>query len=142
MGRRERSWKPLSKTSSMPLLDPRMRPKLAAHVRVEGKRGVVTRVDLGWRVEAFERERGQRAGAILRRADGHRTLTDLTVDCGWSVDDTNAAVQDLYHLAVVHDAGDALAPALSFQRHIVNLGRRRMHPLRSPVGLMSHLCGG
>jgi hypothetical protein len=142
MGRRGPSWKPLAKTRSMPPLDPRMRPKLAPHVRVERKLGVVTRVDLGWRVEAFERERGERAAAILRRADGKRTLGDLTVGSGWSLDDTNAAAQDLYHLAVVHDAGDALAPALSFQRYIVNLGRRRMHQLRSPVGLMSYLCSG
>ncbi|HWU87180.1 MAG TPA: rhodanese-like domain-containing protein [Kofleriaceae bacterium] len=119
----ERTWAPLSPSVAVAPLDPRVRLELATHVRLIHEDGAVRKIELGGRIASLDAEDGQRVAALLGRLDGARTLDEVSRDLGWALDDTIEAAQDLYHLAVLENAGDSPIQALSFFQHVSALGR-------------------
>lgn len=119
----DRTWTPISASAVIEPLDPRVRLELAGHVRLTREDGAVRKIDLGGRIASLDAEDGQRVAALLGRLDGARTLDEVSRDLGWNLDETIEAAQDLYHLAVLENAGDSPIQALSFFQHVSALGR-------------------
>ncbi|WP_394826507.1 iron-containing redox enzyme family protein [Pendulispora albinea] len=78
-------------------------------------------------VEGRNRERLARLQPFL---DGTHTVGALAAKLDWNVEECAGLVQGLYELGVLRDMARRPAPALSFYRHMVNIGRREtLHEL-------------
>lgn len=119
----ERTWTPVADSVAIEPLDPRTRLRLAGHVRLTRDGGVVRKIDLGGRIASLDADDGGRVTALLGQLDGARTLAEAASALGWDLDETVDAAQDLYHLAVLENAGGTAIQASCFFKHVSALGR-------------------
>jgi pyrroloquinoline quinone (PQQ) biosynthesis protein C len=132
-----KTWEALAAKASVEPLAAQFRPRLlpevsflTEHGKVTGVRVIEESTDFDSALMAvepvigLEGARREQASRLAPWLTGDHTVTEIAAKCDWNRDDCSRAVQELYELAVLTDAAARPAPALSFYRHALALGRR------------------
>jgi pyrroloquinoline quinone (PQQ) biosynthesis protein C len=124
-----KTWEALAPSTTPALLSPGFTPRLNASVRFGQGGDVIEEIDLVWQTAYIDREDGVRLGRLLPHIDGRLTIRDLAARAGISELITTETVQTLYEIGAVSNAGHESIDALSFYRHVSQLGQMAVSTL-------------
>src|SRR5712692_11222365 len=118
-----KTWEPLAPVSKPSPLPPEFRPRLHGAVQFTRHGDAISEIDLVWQTASIDPDDGVRLGRLLQFIDGTIALRGLAAQSGLPIEAVTDIVQTLYELGAVSNAGPQSIDALSFYRHIAQVGQ-------------------